>query len=442
MTADLRLAVIGGGWAGISAAVQGVQSGADVTLFEMAPQLGGRARSVASGSDEIDNGQHILIGAYQQTLTLMRSLGLDPASLLHRTPLNLRYADREGLELSEGHPLPSFAKAVLKHKHWSWRSRLSLLNHSAIWALHGFKAPAATSVANLCERMPDEVRRDLIWPLCVAALNTPAEEASAQVFLRVLQDAVFGGRGASDLLIPRVGLSELLARPASAWLAARGAHIRLQTRVHSLHADEQGWRVDNTPFDAVVLACSSVEAARLTELVNPDWSALAQTLCFEPIITVYLQSIGSALPAPMLALHDGPDDPAQFVFDLGQIDTRRQGLFSLVVSGAARWNALGLDACGKACLAQAQRQLTWASTPTLIRALAEKRATFACSPALVRPGPTISTGLWAAGDYIAGPYPATLEGAVRSGFAAAQGALHDAQSHKSHRPVPASHQQH
>jgi predicted NAD/FAD-dependent oxidoreductase len=239
-----------------------------------------------------------------------------------------------------------------------------------------------------------------------------------------LRDALFSGPGSADLLLPRRGLSGLLAEPAMAWLGSHGARLRMSRRVEALAASDDGaWLVDGERFDAVVLACSSVEAARLTQDLAPGWSELARALRFEPIVTVYLESPGSSLPAPMLALRDGPAAPAQFAFDLGQLDPRRRGQFSLVVSGAAKWTARGLDACAAACVQQAQGQLSWATTPRLLRVLAEKRATFACTPGLVRPGIAIAPGLYAAGDYVDGPYPATLEGAVRSGMAAARQAL-------------------
>jgi predicted NAD/FAD-dependent oxidoreductase len=192
------------------------------------------------------------------------------------------------------------------------------------------------------------------------------------------------------------------------------------------------WRVNGQPFDAVILACPSGEAARLSRDIKPAWAALAEALCFEPIITVYLHCPGAALPAPMLTLQDGSQAPAQFAFDLGQLDepdsvapsnaqkpaSNRAGLFAFVVSGAAPWVARGLTETGAAVLAQAQRELDWPVPPTLFKVLAEKRATFACTPGLQRPPAHIAEGLWAAGDYVAGPYPATLEGAVRSGLAA------------------------
>lgn len=413
-----RVAVIGGGWAGIAAAVTLADAGHDITVFEMAPQLGGRARSVAAQDPawDYDNGQHILIGAYRDSLALMRRLGVDPGQVLARLPLALPYPGEPGLRLPRGAPLIAFTRGVLTHSGWPLSARLGLLVAATGWLARSFRCEVGLSVAELCVGLPAVVKRDLVEPLCVAALNTPAPQASARVFLRVLKDALFGGAGSADLLLPRRPLSELLAAPATRWL---GDRLRLGRRVRQI---DLGWHVDcgagGEAFDAVVLACTSVEAARLTADFAPAWSAVAQGLGFEPIITVYLHSAGSSLPAPMLALREGPDAPAQFVFDHGQLGGA-PGRFAFVVSGAAPWVARG--GCAEAVLAQALRELTWATPPVIDKLLTEKRATFACTPGLARPPTRIAPGLWAAGDYVEGPYPATLEGAVRSGLAAAQG---------------------
>lgn len=407
----MKVALVGGGWAGIAAAVALADAGHDIAVLEMAPQLGGRARSVA-GEPPYDNGQHILIGAYRDSLALMRRLGVDPDVVLKRLPLALPYPGEPGLRLPPGSPLVAFTRGVLAHGGWPLSARLGLLVAAGGWLARGFRCDPRLSVAELCAGLPAAVKRDLVEPLCVAALNTPAPQASAQVFLRVLKDALFSGPGSADLLLPRRPLSELLAGPATDWL---GPRLRLGRRVQRI---EPGWRVDGEAFDAVVLACTSVEAARLTADIAPGWSATAQALGFEPIVTVYLHSPGSALPAPMLTLREGPDAPAQFVFDHGQLGGA-PGRFVFVVSGAARWVERG--GCAEAVLAQARRELAWAAPPIIDKVLTEKRATFACTPGLARAPARVAPGLFAAGDYVEGPYPATLEGAVRSGLAAAQG---------------------
>jgi len=413
----MKIAVIGGGWAGLAAAVAATQRGHAVTLIEMAAQLGGRARSL-SEQPRLDNGQHILIGAYVQSLGLMRAVGVDVEQALLRMPLRLRYPDHEGLRLPAGPPLLAFARGVLAYRAWPLPARLSLLATATCWLMRGFRCAPDLTVSDLCAELHAIVNAELIAPLCVAALNTPATKASAQVFLRVLRDALFSGRGSSDLLLPRRPLSELLAEPAQAWLAKQGAQIQLGTRAQALAHQDKAWQLDGENFDAIILACPSGEAARLVEGIAPRWAEQARSLRFEPIVTVYLQSPGSTLPAPMVALQDGPQAPAQFAFDMGQLG-HAPGLFAFVASGAAAWVERGLSACGEATLAQATRELRWASPPQILRVLAEKRATFACTPNLQRPPAQIAPGLWAAGDYVAGPYPATLEGAVRSGQTAA-----------------------
>jgi squalene-associated FAD-dependent desaturase len=412
-----RLAVVGGGWAGLAAAVEATRRGHAVTLFEMAPQLGGRSRAVEVAGLSLDNGQHILIGAYLETLALMRTVGVEPEAAFLRMPLTLAYPDGTGLRLRGGSPGPAFAAAVLRAHGWRWGERLSLLRTAAVWGAKGFDCEPALTVADLSARLPASVRAELIDPLCVAALNTPATEASAQVFLRVLKDALFAAPGSADLLLPRASLSALLPEPAARWLAAQGAALRLQRRVEAIVPEAAGWRVDGESFDGVVLAATPREAARLAQAISPDWSRKADALRYEPIVTVYLRGEGARLPWPMLALRAGAAAPAQFVLDRGQLGGS-PGLLAFVVSGAQAWVDRGLEAVQEAAIEQARRDLGLVLAP--VRTLTEKRATFRCTPALARPPMQIAPGLIAAGDHVAGPYPATLEGAVRSGVAAAR----------------------
>jgi squalene-associated FAD-dependent desaturase len=388
----------------------------------MAPQAGGRARSVPVAGQVLDNGQHILVGAYAATLELMRLVGADPDALLLRLPLVLRTPEGQGLALPAGAPGPAFVRAVLGAAGWSWPDRLRLLAAAAGWGARRFRCDDALTVADLCRGLPAGVMRDLIEPLCVAALNTPAREAGAAVFLRVLRDALFGGRGSSDLLLPRAGLDALLPQPARRWLEAHGVPVRLGRRVQRLEPAGGGWRIDGEHFDAAVLACTATEAARLARPVAPGWAALAGALRYEPIVTVYLRDAWPASPLPMLALRSGAGAPAQFAFDLGRLGGRA-GVSAWVVSGAAEPLAEGLETLAQATCRQAAALRAASAAgppPTPIHAAAERRATFRCTPALQRPPAAIAPGLWAAGDYVAGPYPATLEGAVRAGRAAAQ----------------------
>lgn len=415
------IAVVGGGWAGLAAAVRATQAGHRVTLLEMSPQLGGRARGVVVNGLPLDNGQHILIGAYKRTLALMATVGADATTLLCRQPLELRYPDGRGLRMPPGPPWLGFGLAVAGCVGWTWLDRWALMRAAAGWALAGFRCSPDLTVDMLCQGLPPSVRQLLIDPLCVAALNTPARDASAQVLLRVLRDALFSGIGSADLMLPRVPLSALLPNPAATWLLSQGAAVRLNSRVQSLEPHGGSWHVDGRRFDNVVLACSAAEAARLTLAVAPQWAGQARTLRYEPIATVYMHWPGVRLPSPMMALQEGTEAPAQFAFDHGALGGH-PGVVALVVSGAASWVERGLPAVGEAALAQARAAFASAggtAEPRILRVMAERRATFACTPTLRRPQAAVAPGLVAAGDYIDGPYPATLEGAVRSGESAA-----------------------
>lgn len=419
-----RVAVVGAGWAGLTAAVELVERRHRVTVFDMAPQSGGRARSLEHEGFVLDNGQHIMIGAYRDTLALMQRVGVDLDAAFLRRPLALVDPHGVGLVLPPGPPALAFARGVLGTRHWPLTTRFALLRTAARWQRQGFTCPDDASVATLTRHLPAAVRDQVFDPMCVAALNTPASEASGRVFLRVLKDALFGGRGASDLLLPRRPLAELLPRPAQQWLAARGTDVRLRCRVQALMAGRDGearWLVDGEPFDAVVLACSASEAARLVQRHHEPWAQQAEGVRYQSIVTVYAQHDQATLARPMVALACDEARPAQFVFDLGALGQRR-GLLAFVISGANAWLERGLDLTAGVTLAQACEAFAgaaWAGKLKAVHAIAERRATFACTPGLVRPDAAIAPGLAAAGDYVAGPYPATLEGAVRSAREAA-----------------------
>lgn len=417
------VAVVGAGWSGLAAAVDACARGDAVTLYEMAREPGGRARSVATAVGALDNGQHILIGAYRETLALMRRVGVDVEQVLLRRPLEIAYPDGRGLRLPPGAPWLAFARGVWTARGWSLGERWRLLQVAFGWLRREMRNPGVETVAQLAAPLPQRVCEELIDPLCIAALNTPSSEASADVFLRVLHDALFAASGGSDLLLPRAPLSALLPARALAWLGEHGARLRLGQRVTDLRRSERTrWQLDGEPYDAVVIACTAAEAARLIEPVDASWAQQARSLRYEPIATVWLRRGGTPMPQPMTALRSAADAPAQFVFDLEWLSGPR-GVAAFVVSGARTWLCDGIDALARRTVEQAadcfadrfDRQ-----ADCLVHASAERRATFACTPRLERPPCRVTEGLAAAGDYVDGPYPATLEGAVRSGLRAAR----------------------
>jgi squalene-associated FAD-dependent desaturase len=417
-----RVAVIGGGWAGLAAAVHACAAGHQVSLFEMAPQLGGRARSVTHDGLTLDNGQHILIGAYVDTLALMRQVGVDPDAVLHRQPLTLQYPDGSGLRLPSGPALPAFARGVLGWRDLPFGERLGLLLLATRWRLQGFRCPPSMTVAELARRCPPRAYKELIEPLCVAALNTPAEQASAQVLLTVLRDALFGAPGAADLLLPRAPLDALLPTMALRWLQHHGARVQLGHRVMRLAAHGGATvQVDDEHFDHAIVATPPGEAARLLADVAPEWSQDAAAFTYQPIITAWLRAPDARWPQPMMALRSDGLRPAQFGFDLGALGGPAR-TFALVVSGAAAWVDAGTEATRAALLQQWSESFPQAEHGPVewLASRTEKRATFACKPLLKRAPARVHGQVTVAGDHVEGPYPATLEGAVRSGIAAAR----------------------
>ena len=348
----MKLAVIGGGWAGMAAAVTAADADHQVTVFEAARTLGGRARALPltlpDGRDIfVDNGQHILIGAYTDSLRLMRKVGVDPDQALLRLPLALVFPDGTGLALSWGRTPWDALAGILRARGWGWRDRLSLLRAATGWQLSGFTCAPQATVADLCAPLTRRLLDRFIEPLCVSALNTPAAAASGAVFLRVLRDALFGAPGSSNLLLPTKDLSALFPQAAADWLRQRGHTVHLGHRVRSLTPDTQGpagrWLADGEPFDRVILATSASDAAHAStewSLHAPEpiasslrsWAAATQALHHEAITTVYALA-ASGLTRPMLALPATAQHPAQFVFDRGQLGGPR-GLLAFVISSS------------------------------------------------------------------------------------------------------------
>ena len=422
----------------MAAAIAHRQAGRQVTVFEAARTVGGRARAVPGVLPDgtaatLDNGQHILIGAYTESLRLMRLVGVDPTTALLRLPLTLQFPDGQGLQLPDLAPPLDALLGIVRAKGWGWQDKVALLRTATAWQLRGFRCAPHTSVADLCAPLTPRLMAEFIDPLCVSALNTPAREASGQVFLRVLQDSLFSGRGGSNLLLPRTDLGALFPEAAMRWLVQQGGQVVTGQRIQRLVPLPRGrWQLAGTggaaqgseatdAFDHITLACPSWEAARLVEglastaglAAAARWSATANALRFEAITTVYAHASGARLPLPMLALRNTAEHPAQFVFDRGQLDGQ-QGLLAFVVSASDGDRAL----IEQQVLQQAAAQL---GLPGLrpVQTVVEKRATFACTPGLQRPAMQVLPGLTACGDYVDGPYPATLEGAVLSGTAVA-----------------------
>ena len=400
----MKVAVIGGGWAGIAAAVELTATGVPVTLFEAGRVLGGRARSVDIDGRRLDNGQHILLGAYRDTLALMRQIGLDPEELLERRPLQV--IDAAGFRLAlPKWPAPlNVAWGLLSAQGVGWRDKIATARWMQTVKARGFRVAGELTVAAWLDHagQTGALRHHLWEPLCLAALNIPAERAAAQIFANVLRDSLGSPRREdTDLLLPRVDLGRLLPEPASRWLAAHGATLRMGERVAGIAAGSQTVSIGGEDFTAAIIACAPQHAAQL-------WPDLDVRYDYEPIATVYLKFAPDfRLPFPLL---QQSGKYGQWAVDRGN------GLIGCVLSGHGAWEALS---DGELIAAMAG-EFAASGAANWCKVIREKRATFTCRPGIRRPDCTTShPRVFLAGDYTWADYPATLEGAVLSGTAVA-----------------------
>jgi squalene-associated FAD-dependent desaturase len=425
-----RIAVVGGGWTGLAAAVTLAGAGRAVTVFEGAPALGGRARRVELRQAVVDNGQHILLGAYEQTLALLRTVhGARPeGDLLERCRLHL---EEPGVFRLRVPPLPApwhALTALLAMRGPTRRERLATVAFARRLRRSRFRCSAQLSVAAVLADQPQKVVNALWGPLCLSTLNTPPKRASAQIFLNLLRRAFAARALACDLLLPRVDLSALFPDAAARYVAARGGEIRLGRRVAGLAVLADGIGLTNNGaeehFAAALVAVGPHQLSGLlgeVSTVNRAASLAAAQVArfaYEPIVTAYLAYPRPLTLAPPMLKLDG--HPAQWVFDRGRLGGL-PGLAAAVISADAAAASLEHAELVRAIDAQLRRTIPDLPPPAWSQVIAEQRATFACTPGLERPAAgAIAPRLYLAGDYTDTELPATLEAAARSGVAAAR----------------------
>ncbi len=427
--------IVGGGWAGLATAVKLSCMGHPVTLLESARQTGGRARRMAiehhgGHSLAVDNGQHLLIGAYHTILELLDEVGVNVEQNLLRRPLTLCMHSLQGQSLLLKTPrLPAplhLLFALLGACGLKTGDRFAALRFAR--ALRGKKLSAELehkdiSVAHLLQQYKQTARLiTAFWePLCLAVMNTPLHKASAAIFLRVLQDAFLKHRADADLLFPQTDLGALFPDPAIRYIEQQGGHVHLGMRVSSLKIEQgkiHGVYVDDALIRSqkVILATSipaSLALIREQHALDALQTQLAQ-FQFEPVTTVYLQyPAGAQLPQPMQGLMDGM---TQWMFDRRYMN--QPGLIAVVISSRGPHMDMPKEQLGDHIADELARLFPhWPASLSRF-VIREKRATFSSQIGVnaLRPeNQTPVEGLWLAGDYTNNGYPATLEGAVRSG---------------------------
>lgn len=440
----VHVAVIGGGCAGLAAAARLAEQHIPVTLYETSPQLGGRARGINWKKQTLDNGQHILLGAYSETLSLLKLAGIDEGQVLLRLPLQLSMQPDFELRACTVLPAPLHILAgLVSAKGLSWRDRWSAIRFMIWMKLISFRLKHDQSLSEHLKQRGQSTRLTrLLWePLCLAALNTPLTTASAQVFLNVLRDSFSRAKSDSDMLLPKLDLSQLMAHPLADFITRNGGRIKTGVTVDTLRQDGEAFLITTgdkttTSFSHVVLATSPFRFVDITQELPALESA--RTCCrameYQPICTVYLQFPEHVrLFQPMIGLTQGL---GQWVFDRGQL-YGQHGLMAVVISAEGVHQNLTQDKLAakiSAELAAYFPQLAdELSNPSWHKVITEKRATFACTAELRRPHMiTPIPDLYLAGDYVAGDYPATIEGAARSGSAAAKAIIHSIKSRAMH----------
>lgn len=421
-----KVAVIGAGYAGMAAATELAARNIPVTVFEASRKLGGRARAVEIHGAMLDNGQHILIGAYRETLRLMRRVGADPECLLLRLPLKLAYPGELHLAAPRLPAPLHLLFALLGTRGLNWFEKFAAIRFMTILKRRNFLLNTDDTVAGLLYRYRQTPRlREYLWePLCIAALNTQADDASAQVYLNVLRDSLAADNQASDLLLPRIDLGALFPDAAASYLAAHGGKILRDTSIEKISMEGSTYILHTKqdrhgPFSHLIIAVAPYHLPALIENL-PELNPLRATIAnlrFEPIVTCYLgYPSWVTLPEVMLGHVNGI---MQWLFDRGQLGGPA-GLLAAVISAQGRHLELPNHELAQHIHAEIAGILPNLPEPLWSQVITERRATFSCRPNLQRPKTTTALPkLLLAGDYVASDYPATLESAVRSGIRAA-----------------------
>jgi squalene-associated FAD-dependent desaturase len=393
----MKVAVVGGGLAGLSAALDLVDARHEVTLYEARPTLGGAVQTLPrrEGDPEPppDNGQHVALGCFTEYVRFLYRIGEQGS--LWRLPLALPVIDERGRSAV----IKPSAFALLRYRHVPFGDRVRILTALARWR----DAPAVTFADALRARGQSEAAIDRFWDVFIRpALNLRAEEASAQAGDFTVETALLAGRDASDLLLPTVPLGSMHGDAAGRALEEAGATVRTGVRVEDL---------DELEADAIVVAVPPAESARLLGEQEPE-------LEHSPIVSVHLVFDRPLTKQPLVALLGGP---AHWVFNRSRLTGGPEGYLTVVSSGAPELEAVrGRELVDLIAGAVTERlgaaELIWS------RVSREPNATIAVRPGSEahRPGPqTSKPNVVRAGAWTATGWPATMEGAVRSGRAAA-----------------------
>jgi hydroxysqualene dehydroxylase len=395
----MKAVVVGGGLAGLSAALELVDAGYEVTLLEARPTVGGKVQTLPEreGDPEPppDNGQHIALGCFTDYLEFLERIG--SGDKVRRLPLELTVIDDRGRSAKIGYGLGP----LVRYRHLPLRDRLRVA--VLVARLPRLAPRESESFGEFLRRHGQtETAIDRFWDVFIRpGLNLRTDEVDAETARFTVLRALRSGRSASDLVLPTAPLGHMHGDAAARALEQAGARIQTGARVDDL---------GDLDADAVVLALPPEDASRL---LGEDW-----TFDYSPIVSVHLLFDRVILRQPMAALI-GSD--AHWIFDRGALTGQEpeQGQYLTVVSSAVPEL---LEVRGRELVDLIAGQVTERLGPAEVlwsRVSREPEATIAVRPGLRRP-PTARDELALAGAWLAAPWPPTMEGAVRSGRAAAR----------------------
>ena len=422
------MVVVGGGFAGLSAAAALADRGARVLVFEARPSLGGRAASFTDPAtgEPVDNGQHIVVGAYTETFEFLRRIRSE-SGVRMQPALSLDVVDSEGVRTRlecPGLPSPLHLLAgLLRWPALGWADRLAAMR----MALRREPRPDET-VRDWLRRMGQTPRLiELLWqPLAVAALNQPIDAAAAAPFALVI-DRILERRDASALGLAVTPLTDLYATPARSFVESRGGAVRTGRAaiIGAWPAASLSVRSgDQEIWPRAVICAVPWHGLRSAFWPEPPPLApvfdAADATPASPIVTVNLWLDRAVTGAVFLGL---PGRTMQWVFDKQQLFGEAASHLSLVSSGAEAVVARSNDELIALALEDLRSACPEARAATVHRAVVvrERKSTFSVAPGMPARPPvrTAIPGLYLAGDWIGNDLPATIEGAVISGHAAA-----------------------
>lgn len=437
----MKVIIIGGGWAGLTAAVELTKHGYQVSVLEASRQLGGRARAVQFGENHVDNGQHIMLGAYNKLLYILNKIGVKEENVLRRLPLDLKFGSNgsDCFHLrTRNLPAPAHLLfGLLGAKGFSFFDRLAVIRAVFSMRLSNFKLPDDLPLLDYLMRLGQTKNtiRFLWQPLCISILNTPIETASTELFLNVIRDVFFGKKSDSDMLLPLDHLNACFPDPAMEYIEKNNGNISLGARVESVNIQSNavtGIKTRKSIIDAsnIILATSPEQAFKILnehEQLEPIAKKLAKLKSL-PITTLYLR-----YPEPVSLNRDFVgflDCHTQWVFDRDKL-TGDTGVLAAVISGPGEHMKMTADELTKIIIEEIAAQYPDFPKPVETKLIREKMATIASTVGINHyrvKNKTPVKGLWIAGDYTDTGYPSTLEGAVRSGFSCAQAMIEETNS--------------